>query len=166
MCIQSASGNAQITGHVFLFLELIILCLINSYLDFKLRASCWSWFFVLAKIHATYIVYVCILRYKCYMLVQGRLAPLETHVKQDRRGIGAENNKKKRVIASLKDSQDQHGLSKVDQVTANSVLTFLSWECFRGIILAWSYRVHIWSQPSFCVRSGTICLVCCIFLRL
>ncbi|KAH8942853.1 hypothetical protein BDL97_13G017800 [Sphagnum fallax] len=43
---------------------------------------------------------------------QGRLAPLETHVKQDRRGIGAENKKKKRVIASLKDSQDQHGLSK------------------------------------------------------
>jgi ParB-like chromosome segregation protein Spo0J len=46
------------------------------------------------------------------MLVQGRLAPLETHIKQDRRGIGAETKKKKRVIASLKDSQDQQGLSK------------------------------------------------------
>jgi peptidoglycan hydrolase CwlO-like protein len=46
------------------------------------------------------------------MLVQGRLAPLETHIKQDRRGIGAETNNKKRVIASLKGSEDQHGLSK------------------------------------------------------
>jgi hypothetical protein len=60
------------------------------------------------------------------MLVQGRLAPLETHIKQDRRGIGAETKKKKRVIASLKDSQDQHGLSKVNQVTANCVFTFRS----------------------------------------
>jgi hypothetical protein len=66
-------------------------------------------FFVLAKIHATYIVD------KCYMLVQGRLAPLETHIKQDRRVIGAETNKKKRVIASLKGSEDQHGLSKVNR---------------------------------------------------
>jgi hypothetical protein len=60
MCIWTASGKAQITGYVFLFLALIISCLINSYLDCILRASCWSWF--LAKIHATYIVYVCVLR--------------------------------------------------------------------------------------------------------
>ncbi|CAM6028796.1 unnamed protein product [Sphagnum balticum] len=41
---------------------------------------------------------------------QGRLAPLETHIKQDRRGIGAETNKKKRKQGETE--KEQKGLSK------------------------------------------------------
>ena len=42
---------------------------------------------------------------------------METQVKQDRRGIGAEQKEKKRVVKAHEERRDQHTLSKVNVLT-------------------------------------------------